>query len=41
MTPVVIFEVLSRTTADIDHGHKWMLYQQIPSLYALRIGFTR
>ena len=30
--PVVIFEVLSPSTADFDHGHKWMLYQQIPSL---------
>lgn len=30
--PVVIFEVLSPSTADFDHGHKWILYQQLPSL---------
>ncbi|HEY0837658.1 MAG TPA: Uma2 family endonuclease [Azospirillum sp.] len=30
--PVVIVEVLSRTTADYDRGGKWVGYQSIPSL---------
>jgi len=30
--PVVIVEVLSRTTADYDRGGKWVAYQGIPSL---------
>ena len=30
--PTVIFEILSPSTSDYDHGHKWILYQQIPSL---------
>ncbi|HYH40182.1 MAG TPA: Uma2 family endonuclease [Azospirillum sp.] len=30
--PVVIIEVLSRTTADHDRGGKWVAYQGIPSL---------
>ena len=30
--PVVIIEVLSRTTADYDRGGKWVAYQGIPSL---------
>ncbi|HYH20916.1 MAG TPA: Uma2 family endonuclease [Azospirillum sp.] len=30
--PVVIIEVLSRTTADFDRGGKWVAYQSIPSL---------
>jgi len=36
-SPVVIIEVLSRSTADYDRGGKWVAYQTIPSLmhYAL------
>jgi Uma2 family endonuclease len=30
--PVVVFEVLSRTTADRDRSAKWVSYQDIPSL---------
>jgi Uma2 family endonuclease len=30
--PVVIFEVLSPSTAGLDRGHKWIRYQQIQSL---------
>jgi Uma2 family endonuclease len=30
--PVVIFEVLSASTSDYDHGHKWIRYQMLPSL---------
>ncbi len=30
--PVVIVEVLSRSTADHDHGAKWRAYQTLPSL---------
>ncbi|MEO7718963.1 MAG: Uma2 family endonuclease [Capsulimonas sp.] len=32
LNPTVIFEILSKTTEDRDHGVKWRLYQQIPSL---------
>ena len=30
--PVLIVEVLSRSTHEIDRGRKWLAYQQIPSL---------
>jgi len=30
--PTVIFEILPPSTSDYDHGHKWILYQQIASL---------
>jgi Uma2 family endonuclease len=30
--PVVLIEVLSRSTADYDHGRKWRSYREIPSL---------
>jgi Uma2 family endonuclease len=30
--PVVVVEVLSRTTADRDRSAKWVGYQDIPSL---------
>lgn len=30
--PVVIIEVLSEATGDYDHGKKFMLYRQVPSL---------
>ena len=30
--PVLLVEVLSRSTADYDHGRKWLSYRQIPSL---------
>jgi Uma2 family endonuclease len=30
--PVVVFEVLSRSTESFDRGQKWLAYQSIPSL---------
>jgi Uma2 family endonuclease len=30
--PVVVVEVLSPSTTDLDHGRKWMAYRQIPEL---------
>jgi Uma2 family endonuclease len=30
--PVIVFEVLSRSTQDHDRGQKWSAYQSIPSL---------
>jgi Uma2 family endonuclease len=30
--PVVLIEVLSRSTTDYDHGRKWRSYREIPSL---------
>ena len=30
--PVLLVEVLSRSTADYDHGRKWLSYRQIPTL---------
>lgn len=30
--PVLLVEVLSRSTADYDHGRKWLSYRQIPAL---------
>ena len=30
--PVVVFEVLSKSTQDYDRGSKWLAYQTIPSL---------
>lgn len=32
LDPVVVFEVLSSSTSDFDHGQKWMRYQRINSL---------
>ncbi len=32
LEPVLVIEVLSRSTADFDRGRKWAAYQQIPSL---------
>jgi Uma2 family endonuclease len=30
--PVIVFEILSRSTHTFDRGHKWLAYQGIPSL---------
>lgn len=32
LNPVVVIEVLSPSTQDYDHGRKWLLYQQVPTL---------
>ncbi len=32
LNPVVVFEVLSKTTMDYDRGTKFVAYRQIPSL---------